>query len=429
MKKIITISLALMLGAVVQAEDTTRVISLGIPQVMGMGLSPDAQYVCGAIDRGDGMFVYNLKTDESKYVQTVDENEGALLIHVDNKGTAIGYDGPGVTYSISGTRTELYASAEYKYVLGEDISQDGKILCGSLVGAGFLTQAAVFRDGKWEALPKPPEDIQAIFGKVTSAKYMSGDGKYILGRLGSIGPGILWVRNDQGNYEIDPIYSKFVILTQEELAAGEKSLLGLFSMDISNNGKYACFRGTIMNDKKELLNVPVVYDIEAGEIKIYDEPQQCDENGMGLTPNAIADDGTFVGNIGTPLTGSYGSYIMKAGDTQGVLFNDAFPSFVKELGEADSYGFNTPTSLSADGRYVLGYAWYSDDYDDVSTPAFYKTYVIDRGEEYAAVNEISSGESAGAEAIYSIDGNRLGKMTKGINIIRMSDGSVRKVMK
>ena len=85
-----------------------------------------------------------------------------------------------------------------------------------------------------------------------------------------------------------------------------------------------------------------------------------------------------------------------------------------------------PTSISADGRYILGYLYYSEDYDDLDIPAYWETYIIDRGED-AAVDQVSVGHDA--NAVYSIDGRNLREMNKGINIIRNSDGSVRKVLK
>ncbi|MDE6785446.1 MAG: hypothetical protein K2J46_00185, partial [Muribaculaceae bacterium] len=138
-----------------------------------------------------------------------------------------------------------------------------------------------------------------------------------------------------------------------------------------------------------------------------------------------SDDGTFVGTVGQPNFESIGSFIMKAGQTQAETFVDAFPKFDDRYGPSDYYGFNVPTGISADGRYILCYTYYSDDYDDLDVPAYMESYIIDRGED-AAVGQVSVDNNA--TAIYSIDGRSLRKMAKGINIIRNSDGSVRKVM-
>lgn len=128
-----------------------------------------------------------------------------------------------------------------------------------------------------------------------------------------------------------------------------------------------------------------------------------------------------------PYYYSRGSFIMKAGQTQAELFVDAFPKFFERYGTSDLYGFNVPTGISADGRYIVGYTYYAEDYYDTETPAYYETYIIDRGED-AAVDQMAS-DHADAEAVFSIDGHRLREMTKGLNIVRNSDGSVSKILK
>ena len=87
-----------------------------------------------------------------------------------------------------------------------------------------------------------------------------------------------------------------------------------------------------------------------------------------------------------------------------------------------------PTAISADGRYISGYAYYATDWFDDS-PAYYVTYIIDT-KGGAGVDEISAGAvDATPVAIYTLDGKRVNEMTKGINIIRMSDGTTRKVIR
>ena len=107
---------------------------------------------------------------------------------------------------------------------------------------------------------------------------------------------------------------------------------------------------------------------------------------------------------------------------------DVFPAFAKTFGEADLLGQNIPTGLSADGKHILGYAYYSDDYDVTSAaPAYFLTYVISL--DASGIDQMGSGVRSMPEAVYSIDGRKLGRMAKGLNIVRNSDGSVSKILK
>ena len=176
-----------------------------------------------------------------------------------------------------------------------------------------------------------------------------------------------------------------------------------------------------------MYSIPAVYDIQEKTLNPHCEPQAIDPEGYGLFITAISDDGTIVGSIGQPDQGSRGSYILRAGETQAEKFVDAFPAYGELLGEGDFYGFHLPTGMSADGRYISGYCFYSADYNDDS-PAYYTTYLIDTVTG-AGVDEIASeAEEATPVAIYTLDGQRVSELTKGVNIIRMSDGTSRKVI-
>lgn len=437
MKKVFTLFLGFAVCSSLQAQ-TIKTLSLGMgtpgvdePQLMGLSISPNGKYACGALESGAGYFVADLENDLVKFEITTDD-EGAELRHVDNNGLAIGYNGPGVTYSMEGIETVLAVpSDEYKYVLGEALSNDGSVLVGSLVAKGFWTYAAYSKDGgAWTRLPEVDEALLGNYaGQGSAAKYSSGDGKVILGSIGNFGPATLWVEDEGGEYVADPIFSKYVIMNQEELDKGEKVLFDLTPMGVSDNGKYALCKGVVRNDGNPM-SVPVVYDVEAQELTIYSEPQNIDPDGYGLLPTAIANDGTFVGIIGTqPLYMSVGSFIWIAGDSQASTLCQEYPVYEEMFGFADSYGFCLPTGISADGRYILGYGFNWTDMEDPEAPAYFTTYIIDTTGEPTGVDTIEKTENLTVDQIYSIDGKRMERMVNGINIIRMSDGSVRKVLK
>ncbi len=258
---------------------------------------------------------------------------------------------------------------------------------------------------------------------------MSGDGKVILGFVGSFGPAVLWIMNDEGEYEFDPIYTKFVITTQEELESGEKVLYNLTPMAISNNGKYVALQGVVIEDEG-YKTIPAVYNVEDQTLAMYNEPQEIDLYGIGMTPTAIADDGTMIGIIGSqPMFASAGCFIWKAGEEQAEAFYEAFPAYAESFGFSDSIGYCVPTGISADGRYIVGYGFYCEDFFDDDAFAYNVTYVIDTKSGVSGIDStVALERPAVQEAVYTIDGKRTDRMTKGINIVRMSDGSVRKVL-
>ena len=433
MKKLITLSLGLALCAASANAESIKILGLGFgvpgfdePQFMGLGISPNGKYVCGSIDMGEGYFVANMENDVYSFEYT-DDLEGAELRHVDNNGLAIGYNGPGVTYSIAGVETVLATPAgDYKYVLGEALTTDGSIMVGSIVAKGYVTYAAYSKDGgEWTKLPVIDEEDE----DESSAKYISGDGKVILGHAGSFGLPMVWTMNDDGDYVVDPVITNYLYSSDNEVENGGAGLVALFPCGLSENGTYVVCRGTKMVDD-EYVFVPVVYNVEDQTFTIYDEVQAIDEYGIGLTPSAIANDGTIIGVIGEPLNRSAGSFVLKAGETQAETFSEAYPAYAETFGVSDYFGYCVPTGMTADGRYIVGYGYYCEDFYDDDAMPYFATYVIDAQGQTSGVKvtTIVDNDAQPAE-IYSIDGKRLGEMTKGLNIVRMSDGSVRKVIR
>lgn len=440
MKKIITFSIALALASSINAEKIT-VLSCGLgtpgtdePQLIGLGLSPNGQFVCGAIENGTGIFVADVKTGEVKW--KISGDEGGELRHVDNNGLAVGVTEVGVKYDFAtGEETEVTPPAEYKYVLCESITNDGTMLVGDLVTQSFTTYPAYKKeDGEWTRLPIPLDEEQGVFLHSAgggAAKYVSCDGKVIFGFLGSFTVPVVWIMNENGEYEYDFFAPRYVKTTEADKDDPSKPLYSLSAsyLNLSNNGRFLSMVGLVYNDAMDdYLSVPVIYDLQTKEMKIYDARQPIDENGVGLYPTAISDDGTFIGTVGTPYFNEYATFIMKAGQTTPELYNDAFPAYQEKFGVGELYGFNMPTGISADGRYIMGYIFYSDDYSEATSDAYYVTYIIERSDVGAVESVETDATDATPEAYYTIDGQRMDKPVTGLNIIRMSDGTTRKVL-
>ncbi|MDE6548774.1 MAG: hypothetical protein K2L22_07240 [Muribaculaceae bacterium] len=444
MKKFFTFSFALALCNVAVADDV-KVLTCGDgtpgidePQLMAEAISPNGKYVCGAIELGNGVFVANTETSEVKWVipEEIDD-DGAELRGIDNFGMAVGYSGMfGISWQFDKEDvTYLEGPKGSRGIIGEALSNDGSILVGSILAS--QSQAAYSKDGgvSFSCLPMPPEeDVLKVLKQVPeayAAKRVSGDGKVIVGYIGSFTIPCVWVMNENGEYVPDLFPVKFLKLSDDDLENEERPLSGISAMylALSNNGRYLCLVGLIPKGDEKYVDVPIVYDIQTKSLTVYSDPQEIDLGNEGLYPSAISNEGTFIGTIGMPVFGSSGCFIMKAGASQAELFVDAFPAFNERYGESDYLGYNVCTGISADGRYITGYTYYAEDYNDLSTPAYYESYIIDRGEVGTeAVDALTSGQKY-PEAVYSIDGRSLRGMTKGINIIRNSDGSVRKVLK
>lgn len=435
MKKFLVLTASLSLLASVQAQQlkvlscTDQFPSIYEPQLQALGISGNGKYVCGACTRGAAVFIADLDSDEVKWT-AIEDDQGGELRHVDNNGRAVGLE---YSYTFGNGELSLNPIPDgYSGVLYEDLTNDGNIIVGSLVDATGSHAAYGIRGGDWKLLPIPADD--ELFGLanqingISAAKLVSRDGSVIYGQLGSFFVPMLWYRNEVGEYEPDFFLGKYLKLSEADLEDDSKPLFGLSAhyLSISNNGRYVTFVGMIEDEEGERM-VPVIYDTQSKEIKLYTEKQEIDLGSLGLYPTGISDDGTFIGCVGMPYFASIGSFIMRAGQTEAELFIDAFPEYYELLGESDYLGFSVPSGISCDGKKIIGYTYYSDDYNDTSTPAYYISYVIYDGSDNA-VDEISQATSD-KSSVYSLDGRCLRELTKGINIVRNSDGSVSKVLK
>lgn len=442
MKKFFTLSVAFAICASFSAETVKifRVSDGGVPgltepELYGLALSPDGNFFGGVLTESTGIFIGDSRSGEIKF-KVFNSELGGEIRGVDNDGVAIGFETYGLTYSFATDEiSEIEAPDTVKTFLGEGLTADGSFIVGSFSSTSFATIAVCKKiDGDWNILPMPTdEQLGNYAGKVrmeSSAKHVSSDGKYILGNIGGFSVPILWVRNDDGEYEVDFFPQRFVKLEEKDIPDESKPLYaisGMYGSSMSDNGRYVTMLALMKDADDYDINVPVVYDTHTKEIKIYNEPQEIDGNGLGLYPTAVANDGTFIGTVGMPIHGSAGSFIMKAGSTTAESFLEAFPEFYDKLGETDMYGYNVPTAISANGSKILGYTFYADDFYSPDGDAYYETYMIDLSTDNA-VGEIQSA-SVSAESIYSIDGRRLNSLTKGINIVRNPDGSTSKILK
>lgn len=447
MKKLFTFALSLAVTSTLLA-DSVRIFKcsedgipgLTEPQLMGFSISADGHYICGTIEQGAGLFIADNFTGEVRWM--VEGEAGSELRNVNDNGLAIGFiDDNGILLDFDTEDVSvLEVPSDYSYVMGEGLSNGGSVMVGEFAAQSFIKTVAAYsvEGGEWMALPIPSDaelgNLKQYLSDNSAAKFVSDNGKVILGHLGSFSFPIVWTMNEDGEYFPDFFPERYVKAVEEDRDDETKPLYAISGSYtcLSHNGKYVGSIGLVANaDNTDTRIVPVIYDTEEKSLMIYDEMQEIDVMELGLFPRAIADDGTFVGTVSQPSLpqGNYGAFIMKAGQTQAESYPEAFPAYAEKLGESDYLGQNIPTGISADGKYILGYTFYSDDFDiESDAPAYYLTYVIDTGSG-SGVNEISYDKIASRETVFSIDGRVLPEITKGLNIVRNADGSVSKILK
>ena len=101
--------------------------------------------------------------------------------------------------------------------------------------------------------------------------------------------------------------------------------------------------------------------------------------------------------------------------------------------EYDEKGFNTPCGISADGRYITGFA-FAAPADDEEGEGNYVSWILDTEDESAttAVESVAKDNDkvAKVKARYSLDGMRRDGKFMGVNILRMTNGkTVKKIVK
>lgn len=195
-----------------------------------------------------------------------------------------------------------------------------------------------------------------------------------------------------------------------------------------------------------LLNVPVIINLEDGSLT---EVEATD-----MTMCSVTNDGLAV--TASPATEyTRKSYIVPAGTTAPVEFSEwvsakcpAFESWAKENMNVDYYKYSyddegNDTLVSVPDSVITGtvicnsdatifcsymYDYWSEDEDE----AGFKSYLIDITDpENASTGIVATKKSVAVvkeAARYSVNGQKLATPTKGLNIVRMSDGTVRKVI-
>lgn len=390
-------------------------------------VSPNHRYVAGPaynIETGAyGMFVYDIETDNYAVEAELDDF-GADIREVNNDGVATGYNEQACFFKIDGTVDYFYAEEEMS-TIARDASDDLSVAVGCYyLTTGYLTTACVWKDGKRMDLPVPTDEELGFETNGSSAFYTNSDGSVIVGYVVdnfSTNPLIVWRLQDDGTYVCDPVCTRY--FSPDGDVEGRPYMV-FAPQGLSRNGRYVSL-GLAVSDPDIMITEQYLgrLDLESGDLETYraDGSGEFEQN-TEFVPTQVSDNGTVIGytSMGWGPMSQRNAIIWQKGKTPTKLAT-LLPD-ITEIAAYDNVGMNTAIDITPDGRYIAGFAM-DENYA-------YNGYVIDIGSEAAGVKavKVADGEAAVEVARYGINGTRLAAPVKGVNIVKMSDGTVKKVI-
>ena len=393
-------------------------------QPVVQAVSPNHRYVAGGAFNtatgNMGMFVYDLETGDYN-VQDARNDFGADIREVNNDGVATGYNEQACHLSIDGT-VDYYEDVVGTTTQARDASDDLSVVVGCTYPTdGFNTTACVWVDGEKTDLPVPTDEELGFETNGSVAYYTNSDGSVIAGYVVdnySTNPLLIWRLQDDGSYVCDPVCTRY--FSPDGDMEGRPYVM-FAAQGLSRNGRYVSLN--VMDASSGLYEQRIGrLDLETGEVETYVADGSGDiQANAEMQATQVSNDGTI---IGWSLAGSWAMQVRSAviwykGEDPKLLSN-VVPD-VEEIANFDSLGFNTVIDITPDGRYVVGFAM-----DEMYN---YKGYVLDLGTASSAINEVVKDDAEAYEvARYAINGTRLQAPTKGINIVKMSDGTTKKVI-
>lgn len=418
--------------------------------VMVQTISNNGKYV-GGMTFAQQLFLHDLQSGKSVILEPEDDF-GAEVRGISNDGIGIGYNGPAITVDMSGNAKIIEQSTEEYYCLGESITDDGKIMTGSVVNLAMSDlddwqyKACYWENGKLAMLPSPTSEEMTFPVAGSSAKRISADGSVILGHLVdnmSSFPAIIWKR--VGNeYQLDTICKgQFApSIYNEELGDYEprEEPYPLFQFAaLSANGKYvalnvARYESYYDEDMDQTFTFPgetriAIYNTETKEIQeIVIDGSTGIEEGTSCAANAIANDGTVIGYTGDGFMQPRQAIILKAGEKQPKLMAEEFSS-IEQIATFDELGMNSPCAITGDGRYIAGFAMIPYEMEiegEVFETSICEAYVIDREGDPTAISSTVKTAKKATE-YFTVDGRKVAAPVKGLNIIKSADGTTKKV--
>ena len=414
-------------GAMMAQNGITEIPDTEGAQLMGTSLSPNGKYFGGVGNAINEAWIYDMES--KKFVAfPVDDSEIDVQIKsIADNGVAVGWSGPAATFDLTtGQCTQYGQDGQYLF---QGVSPNGKLIVGARYdsddGEGI---PCIFNEGTPVDLPQPSDKFLGAHINGASALSVSNDSiisGYWIDDMATR-PALLWAPNRDGKTFMAYPFSRQYFAPSAE----STHPYTIFSCDqtiMSANGKYVVINYERYTGEWEAIESVARYNTENDSLELFTpdaEDEMFTDPGSQLFGCAVSDDGTIVGFYG----GLYGprlGFVWKKGDEKVKSLAAEYPKATL-LADYDNGAFNVPSAISADGRYIAGFAYKADPSSD-ELGGGYVSWVLDT--QYDDTDAVESAPSADGTANkvvarFTADGKQVQKDAKvrGFNMMLMRNG-------
>lgn len=430
MKRIFTFGvLSLAMSASLMADEYSLTVIDGGARYGGFMpecVSPNGKYAGGSTFI-QAMFMSEWQ-EQDTYVVTDNAfaDMGAEIRSITDSGLGVGFDDEGaLTFDFVQKKITYLTKIDgvkIRDAVADAVNADGTLITG-YVSSNASAAAVYWEDGELKYLPVPSATEAGFVFDGSRAMLVSEDATVIVGYLIdklATYPMVIWHRQADGSYKCDPVCNQYF---------GEpgttKEFLRFNPMSLSPDGRTVLMKVTYNTEEDSNLAHLAYYDIASGNLTVS---VNSGEYGVDPTANlfsmlhGLSNGGTSVGYY--VYDGGRSSFIMYADDMQPRRLSMEYP--LEEFDFFEENGENVVSGISADGRYISGMG---TEYSYEFMSYYYVGYVFDRGESDpdTAVGKIES-DGGAVSGIYTVDGIKVERPVKGLNIVRSSDGTSRKIL-
>lgn len=446
MKKTLLTMVAIMAtGAAMAQNGITE-----IPDTLGYGLqattmSPNGKYVAGSLYATGGGYMYDRETQKMWIIDLDDEDTDLQFKAIANNGLAVGWDGPASTFNFDTQEINQYGETD-EYLF-QGINPAGTIIVGARYEDGSYDGIpCYFNNGTPVDLPQPSAKFLGYEASGASALSVSDDSLisgYFIDDFSTY-PATLWALNKDGQtFSCYPFSRRYFAPTMESTMP--YSMFSTSQTTMSPNGKWLIVNFEQYVSDWDAVRGVARYNTENDSVDFFvaDTEDERFADGGEIYGFSVSDEGTIVGFYGAEYGPRVG-FQWKKGEADIQTLSSAYPGATR-LADYDDGGFNTPDYISADGRYIMGFAFAtpassgaeeSEDSDDDSSASAgtYISWILDTQDEAAqtsGVEEVKAGHSAkkvSVKARYAVDGTQRQGKFKGVNILRLSNGKAVKTI-
>ncbi len=429
MRKTLLSTFAMMAtSGAVMAQSAVTEIPSGTSQFMATAISPNGQYVGGTDYVTEGVFLYDKQSGKVVSFDPSEEYVDAQIKSIANTGMAVGWNGPAATFDFTTGGVKTFGETDQYLFTG--ISPDGKLIVGARYDDEDMAEGipCMFNDGVPADLPQPTDKFLGATYWGASALGVSNDSiisGYWVDDMATR-PALLWAPNRDGKTFMTYPFSRPYFAPTDD----STKPYAVFSCDqtlMSANGKYLVINFEHYYSYFESIKGVARYDTSNDSIEFF-VPDAENELFAEVEPMAygcaVSDDGTIVGFYG----GEYDSrcaFVWKEGETLKSLAAE-FPT-ESVLAEYDKGGFSTPCGISADGRYIAGFAYKSDSEEEGG----FVSWILDTQASTNGVEAAPAAEDSDkVVARYTADGKKVKADAKlrGFNMLTLKGGKTIKTV-